>query len=96
MLKEAILTILGIGVIAGGASAARAADPKMIVTHGDWSAYVYTDETGNKVCYVAGVPSKDEGDYTRRDQIYALITNRPAEGTKNVFSYIAGYPYKPG
>src|SRR5688500_18216283 len=96
MLKEAVLTILSIGVIACGTSSAKAADPKMLVTQGDWSAYVYTDETGNKVCYMAGMPSKDEGDYTRRGQIYALITTRPAEGTKNVFSYIAGYPYKPG
>lgn len=71
-----------------------AAEPKLISTHGKWSAYMFV-ENGNKVCYIASEPVKDEGAYARRGQIYALITNRPAEGSKNVFSYIAGYPYKP-
>lgn len=75
-------------------SAAMAAEPKLISTHGKWSAYMFV-ENGNKVCYIASEPVKDEGAYARRGQIYALITNRPAEGSKNVFSYIAGYPYKP-
>lgn len=79
----------------GGIAGAQAAEPKLIATHGKWSAYVFV-ENGSKVCYMASIPVKDEGDYTRRGAIYALITNRPAEGTKNVFSYIAGYPYKPG
>ena len=41
-------------------------------------------------------PKAEEGDYTSRGKIYALITNRPAEGTKDVFSYITGYTYKAG
>jgi invasion protein IalB len=96
MLRQAVLTLMAAGLMAGGAGPARAADPKMVATHGKWSVYVYVDETGNKVCYMASEPAKNEGTYTRRGQIYALITNRPAEGTKNVFSYIAGYPYKTG
>lgn len=76
------------------ASAAHAAgDPKLISTHGAWSAYKFT-ENGNAVCYMAATPKKAEGDYTRRGEIFALITHRPAEDTKNVFSYITGYPYK--
>ncbi len=76
-------------------SSAQASEPRLIATHGDWSAYVFT-ENGNKVCYMASQPKKAEGNYTRRGEIFALITHRPAEGTKNVFSYIAGYPYKAG
>ncbi|NCC22096.1 MAG: hypothetical protein EOM26_06490 [Alphaproteobacteria bacterium] len=76
------------------AGTAFAADPKPIGTYGEWSAYTFS-EGGNKVCYMASQPRKAEGDYTRRGDIYALITHRPAEGTKNVFSYITGYEYKP-
>jgi hypothetical protein len=32
----------------------------------------------------------------KRGVAYAIITNRPSDGTKNVFSYLAGYSYKPG
>lgn len=45
---------------------------------------------------MASTPKKAEGNYSSRGKIYALITHRPAEGTKNVFSYITGYSYKEG
>lgn len=74
---------------------AQADEPRLIGTHGDWSAYVFMED-GNKVCYMASQPQKAEGNYTRRGEIFALVTHRPAEGTKNVFSYITGYSYKTG
>lgn len=74
---------------------AQASEPRLIGTFGDWSSYTFK-ENGNKVCYMASQPQKAEGNYTKRGDIYALITHRPAENTKNVFSYITGYPYKPG
>jgi hypothetical protein len=74
---------------------AFAAEPRLIATHGAWSAYTFTED-GNKVCYMAARPAKHEGNYSKRDEIYALVTHRPAEGSKNVFSYITGYAYKPG
>lgn len=74
---------------------AHASEPRLIGTHGDWSAYTFK-ENGNKVCYMASQPIKAEGNYTKRGDIYALVTHRPSENTKNVFSYIAGYPYKAG
>ncbi len=77
------------------AAPAQAADPTELGTFGKWSAFVFTED-GNKVCYMASEPDKDEGDYKARGKIYALVTHRPAEGTKNVFSYITGYPYKAG
>ena len=82
-------------VIMAFTSPARADEPRELGRFGDWAAYVFTEE-GNKVCYMASQPKKDEGGYTRRGEIFALITHRPAEGSKNVFSYIAGYPYKGG
>lgn len=80
-------------VLAFAASPVHASEPKLLGTFGDWSAYTF-DENGNKVCYMASQPKKEQGNYSRRGDIFALITHRPAEGTKNVFSYITGYTYK--
>lgn len=74
---------------------AHADDPRLMGRYGDWEAYVFT-ENGNKVCYMASQPKKREGNYTKRGESFLLITHRPAEGARNVFSYITGYTYKPG
>lgn len=79
----------------GISTAAQASEPRLIATYEDWRAYMFV-EGGNKVCYMASQPKLDEGDYTSRGKIFALITHRPGEGTKDVFSYITGYPYKDG
>lgn len=74
---------------------ARAAEPRLIGTFRDWSAYEFQDANG-KVCYMASRPIKDEGNYTRRGEIYALITHRPEERSFDVVSFIAGYTHKAG
>lgn len=74
---------------------ALAGEPQQIGAYKDWAAFVYT-ENGAKVCYMASEPKKHEGNYDKRGDIYALVTHRPADGTKGEFSYIAGYPYKEG
>lgn len=76
--------------------AAFASDPVKIGTYGKWEAYEFEEPGGGKVCYMMAKPDKDEGKYAKRGEIVALITHRPAEGTKNVFSYMAGYSYKKG
>ncbi len=72
-----------------------AASPKQIGKHGDWTSYILS-ERGNKVCYMVSKPIKAKGKYTNRGEIFALITHRPSENTKDVFSYITGYTYKTG
>lgn len=74
---------------------AYAADPKVIGEFDDWTAYVYM-EGNNKVCYMVSKPKKSEGSYTKRGDVFALVTHRPAEKSKNVFSFVAGYSFKPG
>ena len=74
---------------------AQAAEPRLLRSYGDWDAYIFS-EGAHKVCYMASRPKKEEGNYTRRGDVYALITHRPGEGTKDVFSYITGYNYKAG
>ena len=73
---------------------ARAGDPRLVGTYGDWSVYVFLED-GNKVCYMLSSPKKAEGKYSQRGDVYVMITDRPVESTRNVFSYMAGYGYKP-
>ena len=80
-------------IISAISTPAEASEPKLLSTHNAWSAYTFT-ENGNKVCYMASTPTKAEGDYSKRGEIYALVTHRPAENTQDVFSYITGYTYK--
>jgi hypothetical protein len=74
---------------------AQATEPRLIAEHGDWAAYMFM-ENDSKVCYMVSQPKKTSGNYTKRGDVFALITHRPAEKSKNVFSYIAGYSYKSG
>jgi hypothetical protein len=90
-----VLTLTATGFFLLPALTAAASTPESLGKFEDWDAYVL-EEDGSKVCYMASSPQKDQGNYTRRGEIYALITHRPGEGTRNVFSYMTGYPYKPG
>src|SRR5215813_4749354 len=77
------------------AAPASAQTPKPIGTFGDWQALTY-EENGKPVCYVVSEPTKKEGQYTTRGQVYALVTHRPADKKLNVFTIISGYDYKEG
>ncbi len=73
-------------------AAAWAQSPKPIVQGDNWSAFTY-QEDGNTVCFMAAQPEKDEGDYTKRGDIYAMVTHRPADNRSNVVSLLMGYPF---
>jgi hypothetical protein len=90
--RFALIVVLSAVVAAGPARAAD--DPTLIGTFGAWKAYSLTESDGTKVCYMASQPTKDEGKYSRRGDIFALITHRPSEDSRNVFSYVTGYDYK--
>ena len=95
ILRKAALTLATTAAITAFGATAQAQTPTLIGTYGDWSAYSFM-EGGNKVCYMVSQPKKAEGNYSQRGDIFALVTHRPAEKTKNVFSYITGYTYKDG
>lgn len=82
---------LSVFLFAGSAYAMEA--PRLIGEYGDWAAYTYK-ENGKNVCYMASTPKRDEGKYTRRGDIYAVITHRPGENSFDVFNLVAGYTYK--
>jgi hypothetical protein len=75
--------------------AALAQETTLIGKFRAWSAYSFMED-GEKVCYMASSPSRQEGDYTRRGPVFVLITHRPADGTRNVVNMVAGYTYKEG
>ena len=92
-MKKLVLTVFLVTVLMPLAS--FAGQPRLMATHGDWEVYVFFED-GNKVCYIASQPKLQQGNYTKRGEPFALITNRPKENTRDVFSYITGYSYKPG
>jgi hypothetical protein len=76
-------------------SAHASGQQRLVTAFEAWEVYVFT-ENGNKVCYMASQPGNATGEYTKRGDPFALITHRPSDNTRDVFSYIAGYPYKEG
>lgn len=75
-----------------GASAAAGAS---IGEFKDWSAHVEGDGA-KKVCWIYSKPKKDEGKYTARGEIYALVTHRPGDKVTNQVQFTAGYTFKKG
>lgn len=61
---------------------------KSLGKHGDWHGYQKGD-----VCYMVSLAKKSEGNYTKRGDVYAVVTHRPKEKTKDVLSLNAGYPF---
>lgn len=95
ILRKALLTFVATASLTAFGASAQAQTPSLIGNYGDWSAYSFMED-GQKVCYMVSQPKKAEGNYSQRGDIFALVTHRPAENTKNVFSYITGYTYKDG
>lgn len=69
--------------------------PELIGQFGKWQSYRY-QEGDAPVCFVSVGPDKSEGKYKSRDPVYLMVTNRPAESSRNVVSFLAGYPFKKG
>ncbi len=71
------------------------ANAKLLVESGDWVAYKEKDSSGT-VCFISSEPSKHQGNYKKRGDIFAIVTHRPQENTINEVSFQAGYEYKKG
>jgi invasion protein IalB len=86
--------VLVVGLLAAGPSHA-ASKPKHIGTFSEWSAFVDGDGD-DRECYIISLPKKEEGNYTRRDDTYTVVTHRKKDKTFNQVSVEAGYPYRQG
>lgn len=58
----------------------------------DWSLYVH-EEKSEKVCFISSVPTKEEGNYTRRDQPRVFVTKFPSPPPNVQVMVDPGYPY---
>ena len=82
--------VLGGLLISAAAQAAN--QPQLLGEYGDWTAWTYNDR-GNVICFMASSPKKDEGKYTKRGDIYTVVTHRPSEKSFDEVSFVAGYVY---
>ena len=81
---------LWLSAVPGPALAQPKAD--FLGSFGDWEAYS-TKGGGGPLCYIASVPSKSEGKYTRRGDVFLLVSHRPQDKSLGVVSLQAGYNY---
>ncbi len=89
-----VVAIVLVGLL-GPLAPAMADEPKQIGTFNDWRAYTYED-AGGEICYVVSEPKKAEGNYSRRGDIYFLVTHRPSGKVFDEVSIITGYTYANG
>ncbi len=66
-----------------------------ILSSKDWKAYS-EGEAKNKACMIVSKPKKDEGNYKKRGDIFAMVTHLPGQDKWDEFSIVAGYNYKAG
>ncbi len=89
IFRSPVALFLLVAVICTTGSEARA---EFLDKFQDWEAHARTDG-GSKVCYAATVPTKSEGNYTRRGDVFLLVSHRPADKMTGIVSLEAGYTY---
>lgn len=75
------------------AAVAQEKGPKPLGTFKDWQAYSWV-ENGKKICYMLSRPNKSTPKGVSRDDIYLMVTYRPASSSKEEVSHITGYSYR--
>jgi len=93
MMTNRLLAYLTLALVLLVAVPGDAQEVERLGVFKDWTAY-RTQQGGKNLCYMASVPTKDEGDYTSRGKMYAMVSHRPATKALNVVSVHAGYTYK--
>lgn len=71
---------------------AAAAEPRLLGNFRDWSAFILEEASG-PVCWMSSRPKRQEGEFAKRGDVFALVTHRPAERALDVVSFIAGYDF---
>lgn len=89
------LLILFLCAVATPALAQQAAEPVALGNNGAWTAYRIGDGA-ERVCFIASQPTRDEGDYTRRGDIFTVVSHLPAQSRFDEVSVVAGYTYREG
>ncbi|MEE2689259.1 MAG: invasion associated locus B family protein [Pseudomonadota bacterium] len=69
------------------------AKPNLVGTFGKWHVQTYV-EGRSKVCLIWSQPEKSKGNYKRRGEVYAYVTQQPAEKRFDEISISIGYKFK--
>ena len=69
-------------------------ESKELAKFKDWSAFA-EGEGKNLACMAVSKPKKAEGNYSRRGDVFAIVTHLPGQNKWNEFSIVAGYNYQP-
>lgn len=81
---------LSVGVDHASAATAKKTaptTPAVVASFGEWGVYVGAVGKG-KICYLLNQPKAPAN--SKRDKVYAFISDRPAEGVRNEVSFIMG------
>jgi Invasion associated locus B (IalB) protein len=92
-MRQLSMAIIG-ALLLLAAGPVQAGSPEQVGKFGSWMAMKF-DEDGHLACYALSEPARKEGNYTRRGNVYVLVTHRPAQKSIGVVSFTAGYDYKP-
>ena len=89
-----ILPLIAAGLLSGLLPGfALAQGTERLGDFGNWSAFRFY-EGGKAACYIASEPTKAEGKYKKRGEIFALVSHWPSEQRHNEVSFLAGYSHK--
>jgi len=69
-------------------------ESKELAKFNDWSAFA-EGEGKNLACMAVSKPKKAEGNYSRRGDVFAIVTHLPGQNKWNEFSIVAGYNFQP-
>lgn len=90
-----VAAVFAVAVMLMAPTKAHADEPRLISSHNDWNAFTFMED-GKKVCFMATQPQKAEGKYSKRGEVFALITHRPGDNSFDVVSFVAGYTFQKG
>ncbi|MCI5050071.1 MAG: invasion associated locus B family protein [Rickettsiales bacterium] len=89
MLRVNSYSLLVAVTIAAFSLSAKA--QQLVSNHDAWRVFTIV-QNGKKECYLASLPTKKRGNYTKRGEPYLLVTHKT--GTTDEVSVSSGYPYK--
>lgn len=90
----ALLTLLLCTPAAAQTNTFESRKVEQIGTFDDWSAFIFTDAK-EKVCYISTRPVRSRGEYTRRGDVFLMVSHRPYENLFDVVTLVSGYMYMP-
>ncbi len=89
-MKKIIMCLLSLTALP-----ALAYEVEVLGAFDKWSAFAVGTGT-EKICYMSTEPKKSVGKYSKRDDVFLLVTHRPAAASFDVVSIETGFTYQPG